>query len=223
MDKFSNINWAAFLLGGLWGFFNKFPLWTFLWVLAFLVANFRIRVGDVFVGGTHGDIGSVDILTLAVGLSGYVLMSMGAIYLALRANHILLRDIQKRGMSLEDETRERAKASAHQHKQLIYGIVYKVYSYTAIGYSVSIGMISEHVLFTLLGIDVLSLAVVLVLAPRLHPRENELYPGDKFYLKLAIMTPAIYRARWKKRTVKYDNWNPFGEDGKGNEKDSNDS
>ena len=198
INRFSNINWAAFLLGGLWGWFNRFSFWTFLWAMTvyLLLAS----------------IGSVSIPTKYGFASMFIAMSAIAIWLALRGNRMLLDDIRENGFSPEKEQEERATTSLQQQNQALYGFIYKVSLYLWM-----ITRVDDHsifslsMLFVLLVIDILSLLLVLTIALVFNVEKNELYPKGKFKFKLAHEVPVRRPRRQKAKTIEYSDWNPFDE------------
>jgi len=202
MIRFSNINWAAFLLSGLWGWFNRFPLWTFLWILALFSPGISARVGDVYIGNEF------------TALLGFVVLSALSVFLALCGNRILLKDICKKGLSAEEEQKERATASLQQQTQMAYGFGHKVFLYFVASYS-ALTIHSFRAVSVLFVIDMLALTLVLSMALLSNAKENELYPEEKFTFNLAwakLNVASVRRPRRQKaKTIEYSDWNPFDE------------
>ena len=194
MNKLSNINWAALLLGGVWGTYNNVKLWSGLWVIA----------GTAILLGAW--IGSVSII-----LSSYVILAALSVYLALQGNHLVSKEIRKKELSAEAEQEERIAASARQRKLLIYGIFFRpITYYFTLGfipimlmtprYSTmpDYGISPWHILFALLAIDALALVITLLFALGRHVSENELYSG-KVDTDLIVATPMKCQAVSKQK------------------------
>jgi len=195
MNKFSNINWAALLLGGAWGSYNNFKQWTYLWVAAAAVIYLAAFIGSSFMF-----------------LGAYTFMAATAVYLALQGNDMLSKEIQKKELSLEEEQKERATASARQQKLLIYGVLFRpfVYYFT-LGFvparflmshhlvMTDHFMISSHIFFAMLAVDGLALTIALCLAFKRCSEENELYSGDAVDADLIVAAPMTYLTDEQKR------------------------
>jgi len=161
MREFSNINWAAFLLGGLWGFINKYYLWGFSWFAVNVFANVILRAGiyyDIVSGST--------IVAVSIG-SRHILMATIAVYLAMKGNEMTFVRMW------HEQRAGKHFIPMQKHKQVALGLLYRLLSYALIVYSALTGVHSMWILPLVLAIDMLSLAALLLLALRYHPK-NEL-------------------------------------------------
>ncbi|MCL2606447.1 MAG: hypothetical protein FWD93_04125 [Coriobacteriia bacterium] len=165
MNRFSNINWAAFLLGSLWGNRNNFKMWTNWWV--------AVGSGVIlaFFFGSSSDFAFVY-------LCFYVFTVITAVYLGLYGNRMLLREIQKQELGLKEDLELRMEVSARQRKQLVYGVFFKPFFFYFLMGSIAFrGM--PLLYFVMLAIDVLAFATILLLALRKNCKEGELYSDAK--------------------------------------------
>lgn len=168
MNKFSNVNWAAFLLGGFWGIFNGIFLWIMIvWGIAFALS---FRSAEIIHSvGTHGDVilraFSVEAHILTI-VCCYVLMNACSIYLAAKGNHILSERIQKGNLGTLKEVEARAVVRVRQRWQILCGAPFRIMMYFFMAQP------STILFFLLLVIDVLSFAIVLYLAEKLHQKKE---------------------------------------------------
>jgi len=198
MSKFSNINWAAFLLGGMWGNYNNFKIWGTLWLPLFLLLL------CVFLTG----------FTL-LGVFIYFFMAAISAHLALQGNRMLSSKIHSEMMEPEIEDKERMIVAARQRKLAMYGLWSKpYYFYFLIGLAASIPAVELQIWlgladstsafeshgslnfaaaystsFTLLAIDVVTLICVLILSRLRGDKENILYSGGNITGELIARTP----------------------------------
>jgi len=128
--------------------------------------------------------------TLSIA-AAYVLMGGLSVFLALRGNRMLSNQIQKENPSLGQDSKIRVVTAASQYKQIACGVLYKVFLYLP-ALVVGFGTFPHVELFLLTSfvIDALSLAAVLILAPRLHLEENEVCPGVDITADLIIKAPS---------------------------------
>jgi len=204
VHRFSNINWAAFLLGTPWGGFNRFFGWLVLALATVAVIMFGFFYGG-FLGDRSADATSAAI-AIAIVLTGYISMGVAAVYLALRGNHMLSEEIKQKRWSLEKETTIRVRASARQYKQLMWGIVLKLWFYFSLVRGLSTSELPDYVIFAPFIIDTLSFAAVLALAAVLHEGKNELYSGNEIDFKLIMATPVVREVVRKGAETESDNW-----------------
>ncbi|MCL2746013.1 MAG: hypothetical protein FWE48_02825 [Coriobacteriia bacterium] len=166
MSRFSDINWAAFLLGGFWWpILNRFYGWAAgYWIAMIIVAS----VGSVSFGASG--------MAASLMLS-QVTMIVFAVYLALYGNRMLVDRIDVADLSPEEKRGAKEWTYRSQRRQTIGGALFVLLSYVGpalftflvLGDIVLLGL-----LIIALAIHVAALAILLILAPRYSFGRNEL-------------------------------------------------
>jgi len=198
MSRLSNINWAAFILGGAWGSYN----------------GYRSSWGMLFVVVASALIVSVHLLnSIFISSIIYAFLAIMSIYLALQGNFLIVEKIQEEELSSEEKREELIMASARQRKLIISGIGFKLFFfYFLLGFASNWFMpwdtlVAENFLpaFYLLGlmlaIDVLALIVVLVVASIRKVEENELFLREKIDTETIIATPMKHQKRSERKVA----------------------
>jgi len=190
---FSNINWAAYLLGGFWGFSNRFFLCTLLWFFAFsgyFISVQRIRGVERF-SDYAGVVEAFNIpVNIAIVIICYTLLNVIAAYLALKGNNLLSKRISEKNLLFEKEEQVRMVFSAQQHRMIVYGLFPRLYFY-------SLGVFTSPILAVVLSIiDVLTLAAILALAIKFHDKGNELWPLAKFNTRSFVDSFMQGKEKW---------------------------
>ncbi|MCL2606711.1 MAG: hypothetical protein FWD93_05470 [Coriobacteriia bacterium] len=191
MNKSSNINWATFLLGGMWGSYNNFWAWVALWIPIFFACVYAFFVGLIFLGAL-----------------AYSLMAIITVYLTLQGNHMLSNRVRSKELQAKAENKRRMTAEARQRKLAIYGVWHKLYySYFLLSLASSIPatelqMSFDHTailrtILILLIIDALALITVMLLSRIRGDEENVLYSGDGITADLIADTPMKYKPKSK--------------------------
>ena len=190
MNRFSNINWAAFLLGSNWAMSNGFKAWSFLYLAAVTVVFASVYFLETF---------------FIVVLGVYPALAFISIYLALQGNHMVVKAIQKEELSSEEENEERLIAAARQQKLLVSSVTSRPFYYLIFALVPGFFLVSGYhvtetppslflLLFIMLAIDAVALMLVLVIAYVRGDTENELYSGEKIDVELIIATPMRYQS-----------------------------
>ncbi|MCL2606236.1 MAG: hypothetical protein FWD93_03040 [Coriobacteriia bacterium] len=168
MNKFSNINWAAFLLGGFWAALNKIWSWFFLWLVIFLISSRSVEVlialerhGEVLAYAYNADV------HITIIIIGNIAMNIIAIYLTLQGSRMISEENTDNDLISEENSM--AEIAAKKRQYIIYGIIFKG-SYLA--YSASPSMV---LVYALLIVNLLSFALVLHLALRLRMEDDEFH------------------------------------------------
>ena len=193
MNRFSNINWAAFLLGGMWGSYNGFKKWLFLWIPLYLAVAYAF-FADFFL----------------VALLGYCFMAAITVYLTLQGNRMLSNEVLSMELRAGVEDKKRMRIAARQRKLAMYGVWSRLYyMYFLLG-GISSMPVSEsqgsfdymvilHTALTLLAIDALSLIAVIFLSQMRGDKRNALYSGDGITAELIADTPMEYKPKSKNK------------------------
>jgi len=170
MYRFSNINWAAFLWGGvLWPLWNRFYGWA--------VACYAV---GIFVGLTSLRLDAAGIITSIIvqQLTSYAF----AVFLALRGNRMLAERIEDAQLSFEEKCSARSWTYKSQKRQAFSGILLMFFSCSAlivITYFFPVGFVSLHHLGIAALVYIVLLVILLVLAALYSPKENELLSDSK--------------------------------------------
>lgn len=170
INKFTNINWAAFLWGGVfWALWNRF---------------YGLAIGSLVALFVAGSIGS------SFGEAGIALSSMVqwliphalALYLALNGNRMLAERIERKDLSLKGK--ENAKFWVHQSqkRQAVAGIICIVGFCTAAIALANLWTFAGVVASSLLPAIVtflIALVVLLIFALIFHSGKNELLQSSE--------------------------------------------
>jgi len=112
MNRFSNINWTAFLYGAGWPKWRKPVLaWSYGWPVALFIV-WPLAFFGIFIPTL--------ILLLYIPLAG------ASIYFALQGNSLLLEKIKKLELDPEEEQKERMIAAARQERFLLKGVLIRI-------------------------------------------------------------------------------------------------
>jgi len=173
MRRFSNINWAAFLLGGfLWALFNKFYLWIVPWVLIGIAANLLLASG----------LNDSILFTYAGSFLGTLITA----YLAFNGNNMLSKRVIRMELSPESELKERAVIYGRQRTQIMWGIILRTALYAWTGYLLYVDTISTYGFFVPIMLDAFLVVTTLILAAKFHSGKNELFSEGKAKYDLLI-------------------------------------
>jgi len=165
MNKFSNINWAAFLLGGFW-----WPLWNkfYGWAAISFTATLFLSVAGLRLGV----VGPALSFTIQ-----QFMMSFIAIYFALQGNRMLSDRIQAFELEPGEERATRDWTYKRQRRQTALGIFLLIFlcviSLLVIPY-LFYGSITFANLLISITVQVAPFAILLILAPQYYPGKNEL-------------------------------------------------
>ena len=174
--RFSNINWAVFLLGpALWCFLNRLYLVPILFFLALAVSTFA-------------DIERPAIVMVSV-------WGVLNVYFALYGNQIISKRIMRKGFDSKFEERERRKERVRQYKQLRLGgwiIALTSFLMMILLFLVDLPVLTWLELCAALAVQyIVPLALTLLLASKLHPEKNEIHAGelDEQLLRVVKLRP----------------------------------
>jgi len=175
MDKFSNINWTAFLFGCLKS--DKYSLLT-AWVYWY----------GVVLAIKWAVVSFLDIVTPVFILGFYIPLAIASVYFALQGNRLLLRKIEAQELSPEKEEEERMMVAARQKKFIQLGILMRLIQYgffavlpgrvfLAAGQPTDFSMIFQ-IVAAMVIIDIAAVMVTLVIAYLRGDKESELYSDE---------------------------------------------
>ena len=177
IKRLSNVNWAAFLLSGIWGGMNGFKGWGNFWGVLLIPV-----VPAIFFGNTKSSVIALLIF--------YALTALIGAYLSLRGNRMILHKVKKDKANCDDENNQRVIEYARQRKQLIFGMFYRFYFfYGLLGALVLMSVTSPNFYFAMIAIDVAALTIVLIAALLFGKTENVLYSGSKLNADVIASIP----------------------------------
>jgi len=183
VNRFSNINWTAFLFGCLWASDDEaFSLWESVWAYWWGVVFVIVWLLAFFAGLT------IPALTLML----YIPLAVASAYFALKGNALLLRGIRELELNSEEEQTRRMMSAARQKKYLKIGVLMRPISHYAflgilptgraglVAGEYEYAAIFPQVIEIVSGMvimDIIALVVVLLAVLVRGDKENVLYSG----------------------------------------------
>jgi len=170
MNRFSNINWAAFLWGGFfWTLWNRFYGWTAALFIAIVVVN---AFGTTF---------SVTGIVVSSMISGLI-QTAAAIYFALNGNRMLAERIDRKDLSSDEKFDAKFWTLGSQKRQVKGALVFIAVSYVAIMILTDMWIYDFNVLLDTIGVLVplaVTLALLLILASIFYSGRDDLFQSDE--------------------------------------------
>jgi len=166
MNRFSNINWAAFFLGALW-----WPLWNRFW--AWAAVPFVSMFAVTLLGFRLGPSG----VPLTIMIHQFI-MGVVSIYLALRGNRMFVDRIEVQELSPEEERAAKDWAYRSQRRQTVFGVFLSLLFLFAGLITLIPGISSGTIPFSSIVMPLITqvtfVVILLVLAPYYSSGKNEL-------------------------------------------------